>query len=465
MMPPFVPLSDVLTVGRQADCPVSLHNGATHFWGEFSGRVAAVASRLGGAGEARWVLFTDDAWAFAIGLLGIWHAGGIAVVPPNGQLGTLNEVGAAVRGVITDRPEGVVGAETISVLDAGTRPLQRWPRLDPERMRLELYTSGTTRDHRAVVKALGDLDREVATHEARWGRLLDGAQAVATVSHQHIYGLLFRIVWPLAVARVFRGDALLHPGEVAAALVDARSSYLISTPAHLRRFEKSESSLELLNSGCRVVFSSGGPLDSETAHALGRAAGSPPIEVFGSTETGGVAWRRQSVGEPPVWTPFDTVTVTLTDDGCLCVESPWTGAPGGRVTMGDRGELHPDGSLTLGTRADRILKVGEKRIALPEMEARLAEHPFVQAVALTGIRRRGEMRLGAVVVPSQQGALALKRNGPRGFANLLRQWLNPHWDRVVLPRAWRFVEDLPEDAQGKTSVAALHALFAPPSER
>jgi acyl-coenzyme A synthetase/AMP-(fatty) acid ligase len=36
---------------------------------------------------------------------------------------------------------------------------------------------------------------------------------------------------------------------------------------------------------------------------------------------------------------------------------------------------------------------------------------------------------------------------------------------VLVPRVWRFVDRLPEDAQGKTSVAALQALFRSPVGR
>ena len=34
-----------------------------------------------------------------------------------------------------------------------------------------------------------------------------------------------------------------------------------------------------------------------------------------------------------------------------------------------------------------------------------------------------------------------------------------HWDRVLLPRAFRYLEALPRDAQGKTPAALLRELF------
>jgi acyl-coenzyme A synthetase/AMP-(fatty) acid ligase len=454
----FVPLSRLLAAGRAPDSPVALHAGRLTVWAELAGRVAGLARVLEAPPGTRWALFTDDAWAFAAGLLGIWHAGGIAVIPPNGQPGTLKEIaGAGVRGIVTDRFHAAVGVDVVHALQQVPATVPSWPVLDPAMPRLELFTSGTSGPARVSAKALAQIDGEVAAHERRWRTAVDGAQAIATVSHQHIYGLLFRIAWPLTAGRVFRSGTLLHPPEVAAAMGDAGTAYLVSTPAHLRRLAGSPSSLLRLAGSCRMIFSSGGPLDPLTAETLAGALGVAPTEIFGSTETGGVAWRQQRPGDGERWTPFDEVTIDCADDEQrLRVASSWSG---GGFTMGDRARVDTDGRFVLGARTDRVVKIGEKRLALPEMEARLQEHPFVARVALVLVDHRGEPRLACAVVASAEGAAMLRRDGPRRLGMVLRRWLEPHWDHVLLPRAWRFVDELPEDAQGKTSAAALQALF------
>lgn len=462
----FVPLTGLLAAGRPHDHPVAVHAGQIREWAELTSRVAALARVLEAPPATRWALFAADAWAFAVGLLGIWQAGGIAVIPPNGQPGTVKEIGADVRGIVTDRPEAFVGAEVIPALGEGRASPPSWRPLEPEAPRLELYTSGTSGSRRVVVKAVAHLDREVASHETRWGGGVGDGQAVATVSHQHIYGLLFRVAWPLMAGRPFRSETLLHPAEVAAAVGEAGTAYLVSTPAHLRRLADSTSSLARLATGCRVIFSSGGALARETVDMLARALGGAPIEVFGSTETGGVAWRQQDDARGPAWTPFEDVRVDVVDDDRrLRVSSPWIAEAGRQFTMGDRAEIHADGRFMLGTRTDRVVKIGEKRLALPEMEARLHEHPFVSSAVLVLLDQRGEARLAGAVVPTAEGEAILRRDGRRSLGTTLRRWLEPHWDRVLLPRVWRFVERLPEDAQGKTSAAALQALFRSPAAR
>src|SRR5262249_46988085 len=71
-------------------------------------------------------------------------------------------------------------------------------------------------------------------------------------------------------------------------------------------------------------------------------------------------------------------------------------------------------------------------------------------------------RLAAAIVPTPMGRTALARQGRRALARDLSRMLEPYWDRVVLPKVWRFVNRLPEDAQGKVTPSGLRAAFASP---
>jgi acyl-coenzyme A synthetase/AMP-(fatty) acid ligase len=127
--------------------------------------------------------------------------------------------------------------------------------------------------------------------------------------------------------------------------------------------------------------------------------------------------------------------------------------------MGDRVRILEDGRFLLEGRGDRVIKVGEKRLSLPEMERRLNEHSWVEVAILLPLDQAGEVRVAAVVVPSAAGREQLAAEGRRGFGSGLAEHLSQEWDRVLLPRIWRTVDALPEDAQGKHPVALLQALF------
>ena len=126
MTPAFAPLTALLAAGRPAEHVVAVHAGGRRSWEEFTSRVAGLARLLDAPPSTRWALCADDAWTFAVGLLGIWHAGGIAVIPPNRQPGTLKEVAADVRGIVTDRPGAVAGADVIPTLVDGPASPGSW---------------------------------------------------------------------------------------------------------------------------------------------------------------------------------------------------------------------------------------------------------------------------------------------------------------------------------------------------
>jgi acyl-CoA synthetase (AMP-forming)/AMP-acid ligase II/3-hydroxymyristoyl/3-hydroxydecanoyl-(acyl carrier protein) dehydratase len=215
------------------------------------------------------------------------------------------------------------------------------------------------------------------------------------------------------------------------------------------------------------AFSSGGPLPPEVAAAYNRSLAEPVVEVYGSTETGGIGWRSVlSAGAPPPWLPLPGVRLAIDpEDGVLMVASPFLPAPGWHRT-GDGAELLPDGRFELRGRVDRIVKIEERRISLTEVEQRLGECREVATVRVLPLAAGagGRPGLGAVVVPSLAGWQRLRTEGKEALRRALLEPLRGHLESAALPRRWRFVRRLPESAQGKTSTAALTALFDAPQD-
>ncbi len=460
-------LHRLLEGGRSPDAPVAIGRAGVRRFGELVGRASALASRVSEAGGGRWLLAVGDPFGVAVALLGVAAGGGVVLLPPNRQPGTLERLARGAAGTLVEpgaaAPPGACGALAPEALAPEPAPDPR--PLDPDAVMAELYTSGTSGEAKAIPKTLRQLD-EVAALEETFGADLP-AQAVvfSTASPHHLYGLLFRVLWPLASGRPFHPETLLLPDELLPRLAACPASVLASTPAHLRRLA-ARGDLGRLRGRCLRVFSSGGPLDGATADGVARALGAPPLEIFGSTETGGVAWREGGSASRP-FTPLPGVDAALdAESGCLVVRSAFVSvgaveAGEGRraLRMGDRAELHPDGRFTLLGRADRVVKVGEKRLALPEMESRLRAHPAVAEGCLLTLEQGGEARVAAVIVPSDLGREILAREGRRELVRELAEHLAPDFDRVLLPRAWRFLDELPRDARGKTALEALRGVF------
>jgi 3-hydroxymyristoyl/3-hydroxydecanoyl-(acyl carrier protein) dehydratase len=176
------------------------------------------------------------------------------------------------------------------------------------------------------------------------------------------------------------------------------------------------------------------------------------VEVWGSTETGGVATRLSDPGG--LWRPFPVVSVSQNDQQHLVIRSPF--APCGPLeayTTTDRVALEDHGFRHLG-RSDGVLKVGGKRVALQDLEACARSHPQVSDVVCIALPTPGlRNQIIAMAVASLDLTVAA-----------LRSHLATHFDDVVLPRKIRILARLPRTATGKLPRAEVEALFVlPPS--
>jgi len=280
---------------------------------------------------------------------------------------------------------------------------------------------------------------------------LSAAKVYATVSHRHVYGLLFRVLWPLAAQRAFATFDLEYPEQLQGPV--SNGQVLVSSPALLKRIGH----LPAGEARWRAVFSSGGMLAPEAVADATRVLGVAPIEVLGSTETSGVGWRHAA----PRFVAFPSVELRTSADELLEVRSPFSGCDDW-LRMGDRVRLHEDGGIELLGRADRIAKIEDKRISLAEIEAQLGAHPWVKDSAAVALDRGGRQQIGAVVELNDRGRTALAERGRAALGRELKAALRGKIDAVAMPRVFRYCDSIPVDAQGKRQAAALAALFAAP---
>ncbi len=181
----------------------------------------------------------------------------------------------------------------------------------------------------------------------------------------------------------------------------------------------------------------------------------PVTEIYGSTETGAIAWRQQP-GQN-LWQCLPGISVTAAaDTGQLAVRSP--AAADGRQQMPDLATLHSDTTFELGGRTDRIVKVGGKRVSLTAIEAALTSHALVrEAKAVLLAQRKG--RIGVAVVFSAAGNRLLIDRGRAHLNHLLAAHIEQRTEPVAMPRYWRYLAKMPTDSQAKTTVNALADLF------
>jgi acyl-CoA synthetase (AMP-forming)/AMP-acid ligase II len=432
---------------RADAAPAALAVTPEHDRAALLARIGAWRAAFAGVPGRKYALHLDDSFEFAAALFGGWLAGKTLWLPGDTLPATLDRLRHEVDGWAGELPGGLKPARAVSESDAGA--------LDPDACALVLFTSGSTGEPSAIAKTLRQLDSEIEALEAQFGAALGDALVQGTVSHQHIYGLLFRVLWPLSARRRFAPRRLAYNEELT--VLGPGPVALVASPAHLKRLPANQD-WRSLSQGLRAVFSSGGPLPADAAHDVQRLWGQAAIEVFGSTETGGIAWRPSGGAAPP-WRPLPGVRWRLVD-GLLELQSPHLADAGWYRTQ-DRAVAAGDGGFELRGRADRILKLEERRISLGAIERRLQASPLLdeaRVLALPGHR----ILLAVAAVPSASGRARLQAGGRAGLAADLRDWLSGHAEAIALPRRWRFLDALPTDAQGKTPERRLAELFRPP---
>ncbi|MCZ4304921.1 class I adenylate-forming enzyme family protein [Zoogloeaceae bacterium G21618-S1] len=432
---------------RPGHARVALRDDGTVLrWGEFWSRVSAVAHALAAQPGRRIALDAPDAADFLTGLLGVLHAGKQVVIPANFQRASMAQCADTCDGVLDTagihRPPGIDGWTPGAPLSPDAA--------------IELTTSGSSGAPKPIAKRLIQLDAEVLAHEAQWGALLGADPVFATVPHFHIYGLLFRLLGPLSAGRPFDTAVAATPHALLNRLRAHGRGTVISSPAHLSRLGELLDPAELAPHTV-AMFSSGAPLQAVTAAELGAAMGQAPIEVYGSTETGGIAWRRQWPQAELPWQPLPGVGVAVDAAQALQVRSPFADEDTPMAT-GDLAEMLADGRFHLRGRADRIIKLEGKRVSLPAMEKQLAAHAWIAACAIIALPGHRE-QLGAIAELTPEGRRQLDTLGRRATIDALRAHLLEHFERVSLPRRWRFPACLPYNERGKLPLDALRSLF------
>ncbi|AIR89072.1 AMP-binding protein [Pseudomonas cremoricolorata] len=409
------------------------------------------ALRLAGGlqqrGIRRLALHLEDAAELAIALLGAWRAGVEVLLPADLQPHTRSRWADQVDLWLTDLP----GDANLASLSA--TPLSPAD-LDLERCRISLCTSGSSGEAKRIDKQLRQLHNEVEALEQLWGERLGDAWIIGSVATQHIYGLLFRVLWPLCAGRGFERRQWPFPEDLQRASRAHSAFAWVTSPALLKRMGENLDWPALRS--VRAVFSSGGELPLAAAEQLHQRLGQWPLEILGSSETGGIAWREDDA----LWQPFADVQLSLGQDGALQIASAYL--PAGHLEhSADAAEIASDGRFRLLGRLDRIVKLEEKRISLPLLEQALDSHPWVseaRLLMLAGARAS----LAALLVLSPAGLHALRNGGRRALLATLREHLSGHCEAIALPRRWRLLRQLPYSAQGKLPQAALQAIVQAP---
>lgn len=445
-----LPVRQWLNAPRPDDTPVAWCGDRGWTLGQLRDDVSSLTTYLQQQEGERWALCFDDSYLFIVALLAMLHAGKIPVIPGHSRVLLLEKQQALFDGLLSDRALRYSGRlRVVSATRRSHAPFLPLPDIADAAF-IELFTSGSTGVPKRVVKTITDLDREAAQLATLFGDRLIGCRVVASVAPYHQYGLTFRLFLPLSLGLVVH-SAIIEYSEQLAAL-DPQYRYLfISSPAFLKRIDTQLSAPPVAG-----LISAGGALEWKTVEKTHRWLNIWPDEIYGSTETGVLAWRHYQK-EGLLWRPLPGVHFRQDQDG-LRVASPFI-PHGEEWPLDDVLQFDATGAFRLVGRRDRVVKIEEKRISLDEIEQHLLALEGICEAAALPIVRNGRQGIGALLVLDGAAREQRKQRDNNAQEQAWRRALRPWLDPVAVPRDWRIVDEIPVNSMNKRVYAQLQELF------
>ena len=343
---------------------------------------------------------------------------------------------------LTDWEEAIEGIESVSIqLRGGQAP---WPgeipRVPLNQVVAVAFTSGSTGQPMPNMKTWGALTAVAHATGSRLGiKGGDRAAMVATVPHQHMFGLEASVMLPIMHGLVMHAGRPLFPADIRSALADLTGQrILVTTPLHLRA---------CVTEGVRfppvaLILSATAPLSHSLAKEAERHFHTEVHEIFGFAEAGSVAERRTIDGDR--WRPLDGVRV-VQDQTSWMVHAEYLPAP---VPVPDRITVDAQGMFVIyGREADQVNIAGH-RVSLGELNQKLLEIDGVQDGVFFMPEEGADLvtRLMAFVV------------APGKTSEEIQRALRTHIDPVFMPRPLICLSSLPRNATGKLSRESVSEL-------
>ena len=408
---------------------------------EFSKWVLHLESRY----ERYWGVHTVESFECLAIVLALWHLDKVPCLLGDLAPGYCADISNTVEAFTHD----------ISVQDETIERVP--PRVLGADQYLMVFTSGSTGRPKPIPKYIFQLEKEAQILSEQW-TLSDDTVVLGTVSHQHLYGLTFRLIWPFLSGQVFHSQACKYTEDIPRQSELCGKCILISSPSHLGRLNEHED-WQKVGERCELIVSSAAALDADISHRVAQIFDQPVFEVYGSSEAGIIAWRSMQVESRQKWSAFTGISVS-SEEGCLRLESPLIN---GSFTTSDyvkfEDETKQCHQFDLLGRADRIVKLEGKRVCLEAIELKALSHVAIEKACAFVVQCKHRAEIAVVCQISQDFLIehieieytALKQ----GLSAMMRQY----FPNVVSPRRWRILDQLPQNTQGKLALATMQRLF------
>ncbi len=377
----------------------------------------------------------QDRYAFLIGLAASLCQDQITLLPPNRSPKTLqllcHEYPDSYH--LTDGPDQIAGSEGFT-LNIDAIPLivsSETLQFPDSQIAAIAFTSGTTGTPQPNPKSWGSMIQIAQKTGERLALSGNGpATIIATVPHQHMYGLETTIMLPLQKAWAIHSGRPFFPEDIASVLQTyASPRILVSTPIHLRACVLARAEFPKV----RYTLSATAPLSRQLAKLVETVLHTTMVEIYGFAEAGTIATRHPL--QEDSWTLLSELNLRIHND-TFAVASPYFSNP---VPIPDTIHSSSPQQFTLKGRPSHMVNIGGHRASLDDLN--------IQLLSIEGVKD------GIFYMPEDQKdsvtrliafVVAPGKSSDSILAALRTKIASP-----FLPRPIYLVETLPRNQTGK----------------
>ncbi|MSR23493.1 MAG: acyl-CoA synthetase [Nitrospiraceae bacterium] len=429
LLGPYQPESAFAWIGGS---PITCHR--------FLSEVATLADQL--PENATVINLVEDRFRFFVGFAAALVRGQTTLLPPGRAPKVLAQItnDHANSYCLIDGQGKVEGLPSFHILSTYRNSKEHQfvvPQIPTKQIAVVAFTSGSTGTPRPNPKTWGSLVAVAQHTGARLGLSpTDNVTVVATVPHQHMFGLEASLLLPTQFGLPFHTGRPLYPEDIRSALGSAPPRrILVTTPLHIKACVTEKTQFPKID----FILSATAPLPIALAQQAETLFDTKVFEVYGFVEAGSVATRRTVAGDS--WQLLDGISFAKHSDH-YSLRADYLREP---VPFPDHISLQGPRTFFLQSRHADLVNIAGHRGSLGDLNRKLNEIEGVQdgVFLFPGQDERSITRLTAFVVAPGKSADQILSD--------LRTVINP----VFLPRPLYLVPILPRNETGKLTRESL----------
>lgn len=303
---------------------------------------------------------------------------------------------------------------------------------------LTFRTGGTTLNEKFVEKSVQNMKEECKDIYEALNLGNDDLVFISTTTPKHIFGYTYHYIFPLLYGYRIIEERINYPEDI-----KFENAVLITTPSFLESMRKYNETPPVKP---KVIIAAGAELQEKT-FKYAQTISERVIEIYGSTETGTIAYRENPEDKMKL---LNGIKILEAGENYTKIDTKYSvKSP---IIIEDRIKLSGR-EIEFGSRCGQVLKIQEKRIVSSDMEREIINSGFVRACRCFEYKGK----LAVIVEVNKNGINYLISNDKLSFTKLLKEKLRRKFE--IVPQKWKFTDEIPTKENGKTDRGAIKDLF------